>query len=267
MHVDSHDLDQLLGEADLALGAAGVSALERACIGLPSLLTVVADNQSASAAALANEGAALLLGAAGSVSAARLRQAVQGVRACPDLLQRMSARGLALVDGRGATRVAAALASLRLVLRHATLDDARSLFAWRDDPRTRAYALDSRPLDWDAHRQWLSDRLADPQCELLIGFDDRGPVGVLRFDVNGDSAAVSIYLVPERHGAGLGAPLLRAGERWLQDGRPGVSDLRATILEDNRASLRAFAEAGFQGCRRELRRILVPVDHANGGSA
>ena len=267
LHVDHPGLERILAETDLALGAAGVSALERACLGVPSLLTVVADNQSAGSAALADAGAAVPLGEAATVTPARLRAAVEGVRACPDWLARMSARCLAMVDGRGAARVAAALASLHLELRRATLDDAQPMFEWRDDPRTRARSLDPRPLDWEVHRRWLAQRIADGECDLLIASDTLGPVGVLRFDAAGSSATVSIYLVPQRQGTGLGAPLLRAGERWLQHNRPQVSELRATVLESNHASLRVFADAGYDGARRELVRVLPPGGSTGGGSA
>jgi len=266
LHVDRSDLECLLAEADLALGAAGVSALERACLGVPSIATVVADNQAAGASAMADAGAALLLGEAASVTPMRLRAAVEGLRACPDALARMSAHGLALVDGCGAARVAVALASLRFELRRAVLDDAQPMFEWRDHPRTRAFSLDPRPLDWEVHRRWLAERLADAHCDLLIAADDFGPVGVLRFDAVGAVATVSVYLVPERQGSGLGAPLLRAGERWLQHNRPQVTELRATVLESNAASLRVFAEAGYEGTRRELLRTLPPTAGKRGSA-
>ncbi len=258
LHVDRCDLDRLLVDVDLALGAAGVSGLERACLGVPTLLTVMSANQNEGSAALADAGAGILLGEAASVTPARLRSAVEGLRACPDALARMSMRCLAMIDGRGAERVAAALESLRLELRRAVSEDARSIFEWRNDPRTRTFALDPRSLEWTDHCRWLAERVADEQCDLLIASDDRGPAGVLRFDAAGRSATVSVYLVPQRQGAGLGAPLLRAGERWLLRNRPQVAELRANILEANQASLRVFAEAGYEGARRELIRVLPP---------
>jgi UDP-2,4-diacetamido-2,4,6-trideoxy-beta-L-altropyranose hydrolase len=266
LHVDRNDLERLLADADLVLGAAGISALERACLGVPSVATIVADNQAPGAAALADAGVILLLGEAATVTPARLCAVVEGLRACPDALARMSARGPALVDGRGAERVAAALTSLRFELRRATLGDAQSMFEWRDHPRTRAFSLDPRPLDWEAHQRWLAERLADANCDLLVASDDVGPIGVLRFDVAATVANVSVYLLPQRQGTGLGAPLLRAGERWLRQNRPRLTALRATILEPNRASLRVFAEAGYEGAQRDLVRPLT-LARTTGGSA
>src|SRR5690606_10383648 len=39
------DMPKLIYETDLAFGAAGTSVWERACLGLPQVLMVVADNQ------------------------------------------------------------------------------------------------------------------------------------------------------------------------------------------------------------------------------
>jgi UDP-2,4-diacetamido-2,4,6-trideoxy-beta-L-altropyranose hydrolase len=47
--------------ADLAIGAAGSTAWERCCLGLPTIQLILAENQAASAAALANIGAAVTL--------------------------------------------------------------------------------------------------------------------------------------------------------------------------------------------------------------
>lgn len=45
IYIDA-DMPQLMHEADLAIGAAGSTIWERACLGLPSVLIQVADNQS-----------------------------------------------------------------------------------------------------------------------------------------------------------------------------------------------------------------------------
>ena len=45
IHVDVDDMAYLMADADLAIGAGGVSSLERCCLGLPSVLLTVADNQ------------------------------------------------------------------------------------------------------------------------------------------------------------------------------------------------------------------------------
>lgn len=52
---------QLMAFSDLAIGAAGSTSWERCCLGLPTLMLVLADNQCAGAFALHESGAAMLL--------------------------------------------------------------------------------------------------------------------------------------------------------------------------------------------------------------
>lgn len=108
--VDAADMASLLAEADIAIGAAGGSAWERCCLGLPSLLLVLADNQRPGTQALAAAGAALTLGEVGDLSTV-LPQVLQQL-AEPGRLQAMSAAAAAVTDGQGAARVADALLAL-----------------------------------------------------------------------------------------------------------------------------------------------------------
>lgn len=89
--------------ADIAVGAAGSTSWERCCLGLPSLLAVLADNQQVIATALDKAGAAVQIGKADDIST-KLPQAMQRVNDS-SLLQQMSGNAQALVDGAGCERV------------------------------------------------------------------------------------------------------------------------------------------------------------------
>lgn len=245
VHVDTERMDALIDRADLAIGAAGVSALERCTQGLPSVLIAVADNQVPIAQALAQRGAAVYLGTSAEVDEDRLARAVGGLVAMPDLVRTMAEKAAGTCDGHGARRVAARMLSFDLRLRPAAPSDSDRVLAWRNDEATRRYSLDSAPIDPARHAVWFAEKLKDGHGALLIGEDERGPVGVLRYDVRGATARVSVYLVPERHGEGLGALLLHAGHRWLVANRPAVRSVDAEVLADNRASRLAFTEAGY----------------------
>jgi UDP-2,4-diacetamido-2,4,6-trideoxy-beta-L-altropyranose hydrolase len=59
--VDVENMAGIMAASDLAIGAGGITALERCCLGLPSLVVVVANNQRPGARALFGLGAALLI--------------------------------------------------------------------------------------------------------------------------------------------------------------------------------------------------------------
>jgi UDP-2,4-diacetamido-2,4,6-trideoxy-beta-L-altropyranose hydrolase len=94
---------ELMCDADLAIGAAGTTALERCCMGLPSIQLVLADNQATAAQALAQAGAALTIPWQADLSDAlhlALAEVLQPAR-----LQHMQTAAAQLVDGLGCQRV------------------------------------------------------------------------------------------------------------------------------------------------------------------
>lgn len=67
--VNVQNMAQLMLESDLAIGAAGTTSWERCCMGLPSIVLSLADNQSAIAARLSEAGAALTISVDGDLRA------------------------------------------------------------------------------------------------------------------------------------------------------------------------------------------------------
>ena len=105
--VNASNMAELMSQADLAIGAAGGSAWERCCLGLPSLLVVMADNQRPGAEALKRAGASLILGWPDAIEET-LPRAMHEVFA-PGRLLEMSQNAAAICDGLGVQRVADAL--------------------------------------------------------------------------------------------------------------------------------------------------------------
>lgn len=106
VRVDACDMADLMAASDLALGAAGGTAWERCCLGLPSLLLVLAPNQRPGAQALARAGAALVLDS--PEAASRQALALMQPHAAAQLRQ-MSRAAAAITDGRGVGRILAAM--------------------------------------------------------------------------------------------------------------------------------------------------------------
>lgn len=108
-HFNLPDLAALTAVADLAIGAAGVTTWERACLGLPALVVTLATNQRPVATCSEASGILRWLGDGHEVSVERLADAVAAALADPAALSEQSRRGMALVDGRGTERVVAAM--------------------------------------------------------------------------------------------------------------------------------------------------------------
>ena len=141
-------------------------------------------------------------------------------------------------------------------IRAARGDDARHLFEWRNNPSVRLASRSTEALDWDRHQSWLASVLNSANRLLLIGQRKGTPVGVVRFDVQGSEAEISIYLVPGRHPPGDGRSLLHSAERWLAAQRPMVNQIRAEVLAGNTRSERLFLRAGYHAeCSRYTKRL------------
>jgi UDP-2,4-diacetamido-2,4,6-trideoxy-beta-L-altropyranose hydrolase len=105
VHVGVADPWELMAAADLAIGAPGTTSWERCCLGLPSLLLEMADNQKFNARILAASGAAEVVGTVPAVTAADLAAALK--RLTPARLRELSTKAAACCDGGGVDRVVA----------------------------------------------------------------------------------------------------------------------------------------------------------------
>ena len=94
---------ELMCNADLAIGAAGTTALERCCMGLPSIQLVLADNQATAASALALAGAALTIPLQQDLSEV-INDALSHLLQ-PENLSNMQQAAANMVDGQGCQRV------------------------------------------------------------------------------------------------------------------------------------------------------------------
>ena len=127
LHSFVSDFHQRMIEADLFIGAGGGTSWERAALGLPTICIAVSNNQQVNGEVMAAAGAHVFMGAREQVSVTQLRDAIGFVAANFYLRQSLAERSRQMVDGRGALRVAAALADGVLKSSHATLDDAQLL--------------------------------------------------------------------------------------------------------------------------------------------
>ena len=144
----------------------------------------------------------------------------------------------------------------QIILRRATAEDCRNLYIWRNDEVTRRYSGDGLPISWETHIQWFSNVIKRVDRLLVIGECDGRPVGVLRFDVEGPQATISVYLVPGHQGSGLGTALIEAGTHYITHHVPEISEIIAHVSAHNRASLDAFEGAGYAIDSFQLRRTV-----------
>lgn len=246
-HLQTAEIAPLMDKADMAIGAGGVTMWERSALGLPSIVWPVAENQAGVIRAAAELGIVFELDTGRISSPPYLETGIRELMNNSGLRSDMSARSLAAVDGRGAHRVCGALFAGDMRLRKAVEGDCEKVFNWRNHPRIRKYSGDPKALSWDEHQSWFADTIRSGQSALLIAEIGNEGVGVIRFDINGVDATVSIYVAPGSIGMGYGRRILELGENWLRQEYADIVTCSARVLDANRASTSLFQAAGYKG--------------------
>jgi UDP-2,4-diacetamido-2,4,6-trideoxy-beta-L-altropyranose hydrolase len=247
-HIHSHrpHLADLMAQADLAIGAGGATTWERMCLGLPSIVMAIAENQVPACEALASSGLIRYLGTVTHLDVAAVEMAVIETIAEPEKLRTLGGNTQSLVDGRGVDRAAEALdptASANLKLRPARSIDSLTYFYWVNDPEVRSSAINSDPIHLRSHLEWFDCRLLDVNSHLFVLEAGDLPVGQIRFERHSEEAAIDYSLDVLVRGRGWAKHLVKRGIEALNTSRPTV--LTATVKPENAISASTFIRLGF----------------------
>ncbi|MFP4063115.1 MAG: hypothetical protein ACLFS2_10015 [Halochromatium sp.] len=98
-----------MAAADLAIGAGGTTTWERCCLGLPSLVVSIAENQRPACETLAAAGVIDYLGHQERVTTEHLHRAILGIIDQGEHRRRLARASADRVDGQGAQRVIEAM--------------------------------------------------------------------------------------------------------------------------------------------------------------
>jgi UDP-2,4-diacetamido-2,4,6-trideoxy-beta-L-altropyranose hydrolase len=105
--VNVNDMAQRMAVSDLAIGAAGSTSWERCCLGVPTLMAVLAENQQPGAQAMEAAHAARLIGAVSDIARNLPLVVAELIESEPH--SRMSLAASAVTDGRGVEKVLSAM--------------------------------------------------------------------------------------------------------------------------------------------------------------
>ena len=131
-------------------------------------------------------------------------------------------------------------------LRPATITDAAFLYQLRCDPEYAAQSFSDPPASLAAHTRWLRGALHSSYLQQWIVEDDDGhPLGMVRVNGFPTPPEVSVALVADARGQGIGTAVLGLVQQHYPT-------LRARIKVGNAASRRAFAKAGFRDVAVEV---------------
>lgn len=243
--INPPNMPEMMAWADIAISASGSTCWEFVFMGLPALILILSENQTTIGVQLDRQGSVLNLGWHTLLESVDVACHIHEIIISPEKRGSMSNCGRQLVDGCGALRVIRRLNGCELSLRYVRAEDCRILWEWANDPVTRAQSFSTEMIPWEKHVAWLESKQNDPSMHFYIAAEKKDvPVGLIRYQIDGQAAVVSISLAPEQRGRGYGAKIIQAGtqELWATT---KTNIIHAYIKQDNIASIRAFTEAGF----------------------
>lgn len=129
-----------------------------------------------------------------------------------------------------------------IVTRAAKIEDAKLLFAWRNDPLTRQNSISSAPISWNDHLKWLTDSLASRERQIYIAEIENEPFATFRLDHTTEGIELSWTVAPEFRSRGLGSQLITT---LMKSMRYGPKTFIAKIKACNLPSIAIAEKAGF----------------------
>ncbi|MGI2065022.1 UDP-2,4-diacetamido-2,4,6-trideoxy-beta-L-altropyranose hydrolase [Shewanella sp. MF08487] len=245
------NMAEIMVQHDLAIGAAGTTALERACLGLPSILIPLADNQRAICNNLVAANAAIYL----ELDEITTKLTVQYAFLTANLTE-FRARNLVLCDGLGVKRVLVELNGLlsylpsTLGLRKATHDDIEQVYNWQIQPQTRQYSPNPQSPSWLEHQVWMQNQLSNAEHFFYLIIDNVSNLnlGVVRLNrIAQCEYVISIFIDPSYYGQKIATRALAIIDIIHRD-----VTIHARVMQDNSASQQLFTSANYQQVTSEI---------------
>ena len=245
-------IHELIGKADFAIGASGISALERCCFGLPSIIYPIADNQIDLSDSIASLGAAVNLAHDDAFTAETLSAALMNIYESPLTIEEMSSKAILICDGRGALRCSWFINNLDndsaggVYIRTANFSDRDKILEWQSEPETRRYARNTNVPSKEEHCEWFSAKLSDHQSMINMICCGSKAIGVLRLDKILDDNPhqpvyeLSILVSPDYYRQGIAKTAIMNALILLPDAK-----IRAEVHPENIASNALFQSLDF----------------------
>ena len=245
--VDTTVMHERMLLSDLSIGAAGGAAWERCCLGLPSILITVADNQKEGSKALVDAGAAEAIDSS-ETSNNSLIKTIQRLSTGNDLSV-MSSKAASICDGGGINRVFSQMCIIDNSLLHArcaNIEDEALLLEWANDPVTRQNAINQKRISEVQHANWFKEKLLDSdRCIIyIVELPNGDNLGQVRFEKSENKWFIDYSISPIYRRQGLGAALLGSGISALSNIKKGEV-IAGYIKSENTTSITIFVRCGF----------------------
>jgi UDP-2,4-diacetamido-2,4,6-trideoxy-beta-L-altropyranose hydrolase len=240
--VNVSNMAELMANSDLAIGAAGSTTWERCCLGLPSLVVILAENQKSSGEHLIRLEAGILLELFTNITQALSRAITDASNL--RILHRFSEAASQITSGQGISFIGNHFNQSKIRKMHES--DLKMILSWRNHPKIRACMHSQHEISLNEHRNWFLNTVENSKKHLLIFENKNEALGFVSFiETSGDGDADWGFYVspsaPKGSGKLLGHAALQYGFSTLN-----LKKIRGEVLQNNSVSQAFHRMLGFK---------------------
>jgi UDP-2,4-diacetamido-2,4,6-trideoxy-beta-L-altropyranose hydrolase len=157
-----------------------------------------------------------------------------------------------LIDGKSIERIVRAIEGLasedKYTIKKATIEDLKPTFDWANSPNTREFSFSKEEIKWEEHSAWFTSKINSPACKYFILWENKKPVGSIRFDIENGIAKISYLVDPMQTGKGIGTLLMKLGLKRIaeQYTYPELIEIHGYVIPKNIASVKTFERFDFR---------------------
>jgi UDP-2,4-diacetamido-2,4,6-trideoxy-beta-L-altropyranose hydrolase len=243
-NISAKELQTLIASCHIAVCPASSLAIECCAVGIGLFCGYTVDNQINSYKGLSNKNLIFPLENLTAITQESLQSKLENT-SIQDITQRIELQK-AYFTPEVAERYINLCSTLPiLTYRTANRADTDLLFSWANDPLTRQSSFHSNEIAYNTHCAWLEKKLQDPLALMYI-FEtpQKTPIGLVRFDIEKNTATIGIVIAPEQRGKKYASRMLQYACNDFFKNNPTCT-IQAYIKKENTASISSFTQAGF----------------------
>ena len=131
-----------------------------------------------------------------------------------------------------------------IIIKHASLRDVDDIFEWRNDPLSRKFSTNTKPISKNTHVKWYKECLKNKRNQYFICYKNKNKIGFVKYENDKrNNCFVSINLNPKFRNKGLSSKTLISTLKQKELKKQNT--VFAKIKKNNIKSLKSFKKAGY----------------------
>jgi len=247
IHIQVNNMATIMAKADLAIGAGGVNTWERMCLGIPSIVISLADNQKVQLSDLSSKKMIHLIGDINKTEKNIIKENIIKLINNPSIIMNQTNRIKNTVKGAGRNIVKnfliGNLSNFQWKVKKATQNNLKLYWVWANDEKVRENALIKEVIPFDEHVIWFEKKLVDDKCSLFVIYVENNPIGQVRFEIENDFARLDYSIAKQFRGRRIAKRLLCEAIKKFRENNS--IKILGEVLPENLSSANTFRSLGF----------------------